>query len=191
MKNTTKANTMNLSRRTSGALAALSATGLILTGCSTSEPDTALSQADSVLVREQWVKSADSGMTAAFAELQNTGDSEVHVVGASSPASSRMELHEMATGSDGAMVMRPKDGGFVIPPGGSHVLAAGGDHLMLMDVTSPLTPGSDAEFTLEFSDASTTDFTAQVRDFSGAQEDYEPGGMSMDESGAATAPHGG
>ncbi len=171
---------MTLSRRTSTMLAALSVTGLILTGCSSNEPVAAAKESDSVVVREQWVKAADSGMTAAFAELQNTGDSDVHVVGASSPASSTMELHEMATGADGAMVMRPKEGGFVIPAGGTHVLAAGGDHLMLMDVTSPLTPGADAEFTLEFEDASSTTFTAQVRDFSGAQENYEPGSMDMD-----------
>lgn len=171
---------MTLSRRTSTLLAAVSVTGLILTGCSSNESAAAAKESDSVVVREQWVKAADSGMTAAFAELQNTGDSDVHVVGASSPASSTMELHEMATGADGAMVMRPKEGGFVIPAGGTHVLAAGGDHLMLMDVTSPLTPGADAEFTLEFEDASSTTFTAQVRDFSGAQENYEPGSMDMD-----------
>ncbi|RMB77035.1 copper chaperone PCu(A)C [Rhodococcus sp. SBT000017] len=184
---------MNLTRRTSTLLAALSVTGLILTGCSGKEPAAAAKESDSVVVREQWVKAADAGMTAAFAELQNTGDADVHVVGASSPASSRMELHEMATGADGAMVMRPKEGGFVIPAGGTHVLAAGGDHLMLMDVTSPLTPGADAEFTLEFEDASSTTFTAQVRDFPGAQENYEPGAMNMDMDGSATpAPaHGG
>ncbi|WP_206492138.1 copper chaperone PCu(A)C [Rhodococcus sp. KRD162] len=184
---------MNLSRRTSMLVAALSVTGLILTGCSNSDgsTETAAKESDSVVVREQWVKAADSGMTAAFAELQNTGDTDVHVVGASSPASSRMELHEMATGADGAMVMRPKEGGFVIPAGGTHVLAAGGDHLMLMDVTSPLTPGADAEFTLEFEDASTTTFTAQVRDFSGAQENYQPGGMSMDGSATSAPANGG
>ncbi|CCQ17958.1 putative uncharacterized protein [Rhodococcus sp. AW25M09] len=185
---------MNFSRRTSTLLAALSVTGLIFTGCSSNDSgstETAARESDSVVVREQWVKAADSGMTAAFAELQNTGDSEVHVVGASSPASNRMELHEIATGADGAMVMRPKEGGFVIPAGGTHVLAAGGDHLMLMDVTAPLTPGAEAEFTLEFEDASTTTFTAQVRDFSGAQENYEPGGMNMDGSTTPAPANGG
>lgn len=185
---------MKISRRTSTLFAALSITGLVVAGCSSNEADTAEPtprESDSIVVREQWVKAADSGMTAAFAELQNTGDSDVHVVGASSPASSSMELHEMATGADGAMVMRPKEGGFVIPAGGTHVLAAGGDHLMLMDVTSALTPGSDAEFTLEFEDASTTTFTAQVRDFPGAQENYEPGGMSMDHSEPSSPAHGG
>ncbi|WP_415975690.1 copper chaperone PCu(A)C [Rhodococcus sp. 077-4] len=182
---------MKFSRRTSTLTAAVSATALILSGCSSNEPATTAPESDSLVVREQWVKAADSGMTAAFAELQNTGDSDVHVVGASSPSSSRMELHEMATGADGAMVMRPKDGGFVIPAGGTHVLAAGGDHLMLMDVTSPLTPGSDAEFTLEFEDASTTTFTAQVRDFSGAQENYQPGGMSMNGSATPAPANGG
>lgn len=184
---------MNITRRTSTLVTALSVTGLMLTGCSSTQPAAAAKESDSVVVREQWVKAADSGMTAAFAELQNTGDADVHVVGASSPASSRTELHEMATGDDGAMVMRPKEGGFVIPAGGTHVLAAGGDHLMLMDVTSPLTPGADAEVTLEFEDESTATFTAQVRDFSGAQENYEPGTMGMNTDGSATpAPtHGG
>ena len=182
---------MNLTRRTSTLLAALSVTGLILTGCSGNEPTAAPKESDSVVVREQWVKAADSGMTAAFAEVQNTGDTDVHVVGASSPASTRMELHEMATGADGAMVMRPKEGGFVIPAGGTHVLAAGGDHLMLMDLTSPLTPGTDATFTLEFEDASTATFTAQVRDFSGAQENYEPGSMKMGDSASPSPAHGG
>lgn len=184
---------MNITRRSSTLVTALSVTGLMLTGCSSTQPAAAAKESDSVVVREQWVKAADSGMTAAFAELQNTGDADVHVVGASSPASSRTELHEMATGDDGAMVMRPKEGGFVVPAGGTHVLAAGGDHLMLMDVTSPLTPGADAEFTLKFEDASTATFTAQVRDFSGAQENYEPGTMGMNTDGSATpAPtHGG
>lgn len=165
-------------------------TSLALAGCSsTDQPETPAVQSDSVVVREQWVKSTDSGMTAAFAELQNTGDTDVRVVGASSPVSSFMELHEMASGADGSMVMRPKDGGFVIPAGGTHILSPGGDHLMLMDVTTPLTPGADAEVTVEFEDSSSVTFTGQVRDFSGAQEDYEPGsGMSM----APVAPaHGG
>ncbi len=165
----------------------------LLSGCSSSEPAAPTTQADSLAVQEQWVKAADSGMTAAFAELRNTGDSDVHVVGATSPATDYAELHEMATGADGAMVMRPKAGGFVIAPGETHLLAAGGDHLMLMDLTSPLTPGQDTDITLQFEDGSSTTFTAQVRDFAGAQENYEPGGHTDTDTdmGGGMGSHGG
>lgn len=52
------------------------------------------------------------------------------------------------------------------------MLQAGGDHIMLMDVTSPLTPGADTDITLTFEDGSSSTFTAQVREFAGAQENY-------------------
>ncbi|MGA9872137.1 MAG: copper chaperone PCu(A)C [Rhodococcus sp. (in: high G+C Gram-positive bacteria)] len=172
---------MNKNRRTAAVVTALTAAGLILTACSTAESEDVAQQSDSVVIHEQWVKAAESGMTAAFAELENTGERDVHVVGASSAASTSTELHEMATGADGAMVMRPKAGGFVIPAGGTHSLSAGGDHLMLMDVTEPLTTGADTEFTLELEDSSTVTFSAQVRDFAGADENYEPGAHEMPE----------
>ena len=72
--------------------------------------------------------------------------------------------------------MRPKDGGFVIPADGSHALVPGGDHIMLMDLKQPLAVGSDVSLTVEFEDGSSLPFTAQVRDFRGAGEDYQPGG---------------
>ncbi len=70
--------------------------------------------------------------------------------------------------------MRPKDGGIVLAAGGSHELAPGGDHLMLMGLTAPLEPGSDFELTVQFEDGSTLPTTVQVRDFAGANEEYQP-----------------
>lgn len=141
----------------------------LLAGCSAEEPR---AEADSVTVREAWIKSADSGMTSAFAEIQNTGGDQVRVVAASSPAASMMELHEIVASSDGAMVMKPKEGGFAVGGDETKVLQAGGDHLMLMDVTAPLSPGTDTDITLTFEDGSSSTFTAQVREFAGAQENY-------------------
>lgn len=141
----------------------------ILAGCSTEEPRT---EADSVTVREAWIKSVDSGMTSAFAEIQNTGEEQIRVVAASTPASSMMELHEIVASSDGAMVMKPKEGGFAVGGDETKILQAGGDHLMLMDVTTPLSPGTDTDITLTFEDGSSSTFTAQVREFAGAQENY-------------------
>lgn len=147
---------------------------MVLAGCSSpAEPGPARA-ADAVTVADQWAKAAGSGMSAAFGELRNTGGVPVTVVSATSPVSSRMELHEVVP-DGGAMVMREKAGGFVIPPGGALSLRPGGDHLMFMDLVAPLRTGSDAEVVLTFADGSTTTFRAQVRDFAGAQENYVPG----------------
>ena len=75
---------------------------------------------------------------------------------------------------DGVMTMAPVAGGLEIPAGGSVELKPGSFHLMLMDLIEPVTPGTDIEFTLTFSDGSSIDFTSQVRDFAGARENYVP-----------------
>jgi copper(I)-binding protein len=143
----------------------------LLVGCaSPSEPR---SEADSVTVHDTWVKAADHGMTAAFGTLTNTGGTQVRIVSASTPAAANVELHEVVS-DDGAMTMRPKAGGFVIPAGGDAELRPGGDHIMLMDLTGPLDPGADVDIVVTFDDGSTLPITAQVRDFPGADENYEP-----------------
>lgn len=159
---------------------AAAATALLMTTACGSDT-TAATAADDITVSSAWAKAAESGMTGAFAELENTGDTDVRIVGASSPSATRTELHEMA-GAAGAMVMREMEDGFTVPSGATHSLAPGSDHLMLMDLVEPVTPGSEVIFTLTFDDGSTKEFTAQVRDFAGAQENYEssPGGMNHD-----------
>lgn len=157
------------------AAAVLSLTALVACGDDSKPP----TQAESVTVSEQWVKAADSGMTAAFGELANSSDSDVRLVAVSSPTTGQMEIHEMATGDNGAMVMREKEGGLVIPGNGSHSLEPGGDHLMFMDIPAPVTAGQTVDFTLTFDDGSTQDVQAQVRDFSGNQENYDPSTTDM------------
>lgn len=164
---------------TTSTTTALISVGLLaasLTGCSESATKTdAATGAKAVTVSDQWVKAADSGMTAVFGTLKNSGKDEVTVVSATSPAAGRMELHEVV-GQPGSTTMRPKEGGFVIPAGGTEVLAPGADHLMMMDLKAPLAVGSDVQVTLTFKDGSTLPFTAQVRTFPGAGENYQPGG---------------
>jgi copper(I)-binding protein len=147
-----------------------------MAACSKTETATPQSGADrepAVTVSDQWVKATDKGMTGVFGTLDNAGDRDVTVVSASSPTAGSVELHEVV-GQAGSGTMRPKDGGFMVPAGGSHVLAPGGDHIMLMDLKMPLKAGSDVEVTLTFDDGTTLPFSAQVRDFPGADEKYEP-----------------
>lgn len=164
------------------------AVGLALAGCS--KPATSDHKAEQVsspvTVSDQWVKATPSGMpsgmTGLFGTLTNTGDHEVIVVSATSPVAAKVELHEVV-GQDGGMAMRPKEGGFLIPAHGTHILAPGGDHVMLMDLTGPLQVGKDVEVTLTLDNGSSVPFTAQVREFPGAGENYEPGGHSAGHHG--------
>ena len=146
------------------------------TETTTSEkPAEAAANSTGVTITDQWVKAADSGMTGVFGTLKNAGTAEVTVVSATSPSAGRVELHEVV-GEPGSTVMQPKNDGFAIPAGGTHVLAPGADHVMLMDLKGPLKAGSEVEVTLTLADGATVPFTAQVRDYAGAGENYQSSG---------------
>lgn len=176
--------------RTRATLAvALASVALALAGCAATAPAEPAEhgEADHVQISDAWVKTAESGMSAAFGVLENTGEHDVTVVSVESDASPEMQLHTTVTNADGDMVMQEKEGGFVIPAGGTLTLEPGGNHLMLMGVASPIAAGDEVVFTLTFADDSTLEFTALGKDFSGAEESYDEGatddGMDMDDEG--------
>jgi len=142
----------------------------------------AVAQTAALTVTDAWVKAADGGMTAVYGTLTATS-APVTVASASSPVSGRTELHEVVE-SGGAMVMRQKEGGFVVQPGSPHTLAPGGDHIMLMDLTAPVRAGDQVEVTLTLGDGSTVAFTALAKEVSAGEEKYEDGEMSGHESGS-------
>jgi copper(I)-binding protein len=177
-------------RRTAAALALAGAlTTLSLAGCGsgddaaagTAAPTAAPSAATTLTVKDPWVKATEAGvMTAAFGVLVNDTGADITVVSAES-AASPMELHEM-TMKDGKMLMRPKQGGFVIKARGTHELSPGGDHLMLMKPAAAVKAGDEVSFTLKLADGQTVPFSAVAKPFAGAGESYDPG-MSMPSSG--------
>jgi copper(I)-binding protein len=125
-------------------------------------------------ITDPWVKTVKKGMTAAFGTLVNNTDADIAVVAGTSPLSPTIELHEVVD-SGGKMVMRPKEGGFVVPARSTHELKPGGDHIMLMGVTEEVKPGARIPFTLTVKDGAPLEFTAVGKDFAGAKEDYQPG----------------
>ncbi len=159
----------------------LVAAALAASGCTSSE-QAREPMARDVTMKNQWARSADSGMTAVFGTFVNVGARDARIVGGTSPVAGRVEVHEVVPDAAGGKTMRPKAGGLTVPAGGSRELIPGGDHLMLMDLKQPLQPGADVAVTVVFDDGSTLPVTAQVRDFSGANENYRPGG------GATEAP---
>ncbi|NUW36974.1 copper chaperone PCu(A)C [Nonomuraea sp. SMC257] len=131
-------------------------------------------QAGALSITDPWVKTTKKGMTAAFGTLVNPTDSDITIVAGSTPLSSRVELHEVVD-SGGKMIMRPKEGGIVVPARGTHELRPGGDHIMLMGVTEEVKPGVRVPFTLTVKGGSPLEFTAVGKDFAGGREDYQPG----------------
>ncbi|MGP3937689.1 copper chaperone PCu(A)C [Nonomuraea sp. KM88] len=125
-------------------------------------------------ITDPWVKTVKKGMTAAFGTLVNNGDTDVTIVSGASPLSPTIELHEVVE-SGGKMVMRPKEGGFVVPARGTHQLQPGGDHIMLMGVTEEVKPGAKVPFTLQVKGGQPLEFSAVGKDFAGGKEDYQPG----------------
>ncbi|MFI5510850.1 copper chaperone PCu(A)C [Mycobacterium sp. NPDC051804] len=147
-----------------------------LAGCSASSDDHQELMASTVTVENQWASSAESEMAAVFGTFSNTGDHDARIVSGESPLARRVEVHEVAPDASGAMKMRPKADGLVVPAGGTRELIPGGDHLMLMDLEQPLQAGADVTLTVVFEDGSTLPVTAQIRDFAGGNEEYTPGG---------------
>ncbi|MBO0681270.1 copper chaperone PCu(A)C [Mycolicibacterium sp. S2-37] len=146
----------------------------LASGCASPPGHHEQSAAQSVAVTDQWATAGDMGMAAVFGTFTNTGHRDAHIVSGTSPAAGRVEVHEVVPDASGAKTMRPKAGGITVPAGGTRELAPGGDHLMLMDLTGPLQPGAHVALTVMFDDRSTLPVTAQIRDFAGGNEEYQP-----------------
>lgn len=98
---------------------------------------------------------------AAYLRVVNAGAEADRLVGVSSPAAERVELHtHMTTG--GVMRMRRIEA-VPVPGNGSAELKPGGDHAMLMGLRAPLKEGSIFPLTLSFEKAGTITVPVAVR----------------------------
>lgn len=114
---------------------------------------------------------------AGYLTITNTGAAADRLVSASSPASGKVEIHEMAM-QDGVMKMRQLPAGLPIAAGKSVSLAPGGYHLMLMGLKAPLKQGDKVPVTLNFEKTGKVDVTLDVQGI-GAQAPGAPAGHSM------------
>ena len=122
---------------------------------------------------DPWAKASKKGtMSAAFGTLKNTTGKPIRVVAAMSPASTVLQLHEVVM-KDGSMVMQQKNGGFVIPAGGTLELKPGGNHIMFMDLTKALTAGKTVPVTLITADGGMVTVKPLVKVYNGGNETYD------------------
>lgn len=129
-------------------------------------------------VSMSWVKADPElnmmKMTGSFGVISNPTSSPIRVIGGFTSISTMLGTHEMAM-KDGAMVMREKIGGFVIPANSNYSLKPGGNHIMLMGLTEDVEAGKLYKVTLITSTGDRVTFKTLGRVFNGANESYDPG----------------
>ena len=109
--------------------------------------------AGGVSVDQAWSRATVAGQRAggAFMALHNTGPAADRLLGGSTPAAERVELHTMAMEGD---VMRMRElPAIELPAGQTVMLQPGKLHLMLMGLKAPLKAGDTVPLTLNFEKA--------------------------------------
>lgn len=136
-----------------------------------------------LVISNMWSRATPGGAKVAggYFTVSNTGTVADRLVSATSPASGKVEVHEMSM-ANGVMTMRPLDAGLVVEPGKSVTLAPGGFHMMLMDLKEPLKEGGMLPITLAFEKAGKVEVTLHVRSI-GAQGPIGEAKKSDDHSG--------
>lgn len=157
----------------------------LLSACASDEAATdaattpAAAGACALTVADTWVKAQDQDMTGAFGVFTNPSDADIGITEASSPSAGMMEIHEVVD-KDGAMVMQPKEGGLVVPAGGSATLKPGSDHLMLMKLPAPIEAGDEVEITVQCDSGGSLTWMSVAKPFEGGAEPYVPAEGSME-----------
>lgn len=199
MKKRTMSQHSNLTKLTLVAL--LLTTPLITTACSAEQPaapqtsdeqhstdDTTgtgikVGEEGALTLDDAWVKAGEAGgITSVFGTLTNHTDQPIQIpgLGSFSPDAESVEVHEVIDGK-----MRLLEKAIVIAPGEQLELEPGGHHLMLMNLKRPLLAGEEIAVQLAYMSAApkTSDteislahlatFRALVKDYAGANEEYE------------------
>ncbi|MCH4563226.1 copper chaperone PCu(A)C [Halomonas sp. EGI 63088] len=107
---------------------------------------------------------------AAYVDIRVDGSEPAVLVGARSPASETVELHDMAM-DDGVMQMRRVER-IDIPAGTLQTMRPGGGyHLMLFDLVAPLNDGDRFPLTLEFAERGEIEVEVWVQSAGEGSED--------------------
>ena len=131
-------------------------------------------------VEHPWARASvdTSRPTAAYLNVRNDGDADDELIGVSSPAAGRAEIHQTKM-ENGVMKMLPT-GAIVIPAGQTLELKPGGYHVMLMDLKRPLREGDVLPLILTFRKAGNVEVEVSVEKIGatmGGQDHGEHGGM--------------
>ena len=118
--------------------------------------------APSIQVKDAWIRWLPAGVPAGgYATLINTGEKPVTLIGVSSAVFAEIMIHRSMARA-GIMEMSPVKR-ITIEPHAILDFAASGYHLMLMQPSVPLVPGSEVPITLRFADGGELTVQFEVR----------------------------
>jgi len=105
---------------------------------------------------------AESG--AFYMTIYNDGTQDDRLISAASPVCGTVELHESFMTSDGAMGMRPVEGGIPVPAGGKVELKVGGLHVMCINIQRGFEAGKKVPLTLHFEKGGDLSVEVEIRE---------------------------
>jgi hypothetical protein len=142
-------------------------------------------KAGDLVLDHAWARATPAGakVGGGFLTIENKGTTPDKLMGASSPAAGKVEVHETAM-NNGVATMRPVKGGLSIPPGQSVTLAPGGYHIMMTELKGPIKKGDKLPVTLTFEKAGEVKITFDVQGVgamgsSSGQMDHSMPGMQQ------------
>jgi periplasmic copper chaperone A len=121
-------------------------------------------KAGDLVIDHAWARATPAGakVGGGFLTIDNKGTTPDKLMGASSRAAGKVEVHETAI-NNGVATMRPVKDGLSIPAGQSVTLAPGGYHLMMMELKGPLKKGDKLVVTLVFEKAGEVKATFDIQ----------------------------
>ncbi|MBU2983613.1 copper chaperone PCu(A)C [Lentibacter algarum] len=110
--------------------------------------------AEGLMVTDSYARSSSpvAKAGAAFLTIENHGEDDT-LIGASSDAAKRVELHTHIKADDGVMQMREVEGGMPVPAHEGLKMKRGGYHVMFMGLNEPFVQGETITVTLQFEKA--------------------------------------
>lgn len=141
--------------------------------------------AGNLKISAAWARATPKGapVGGGYMTITNTGTTTDRLIGGSSDASKRFEIHEMSM-DNGVMKMRPVKA-LEIKPGQSVAFNPGGYHVMFVGLNKQLAQGEHIKATLDFEKAGKVDvdFTVEGIGAQGPAGAHGMPGMSGDHGG--------
>ncbi|WP_370280119.1 copper chaperone PCu(A)C [Pontibacterium sp.] len=128
--------------------------------------------AEGVMAHGAWVRLVPpvAKNSAAYMEIQNTGDKVLQVESATSPVAEVVEVHQTSM-VDGVMRMSEVKG-LQVPVGGKVEMKPGSYHVMLINLKEPLQKGQTVPVTIKFTAGQELTVQAKVKEMQGKMKHH-------------------
>lgn len=125
---------------------------ILCTGCNSEEIDKSEEEAggNKIELVDGWVRPGGPGMmSAAYLTVRNRTNAQDTLIGVSSEAAQKTEIHESYKGENGMSAMRPSPN-TVVKPGDDLYFQPGGLHVMLINLKEELVTSDSIDIHFEF-----------------------------------------